>query len=98
MDPDFPESLQEDTELNKIGELGGEYGLTTGRKRTINWLNVDKLIKSINISGCTNIIISKIDILEKLGIYKYYYKNELRKYNTLLTMMSKLEKILENKC
>ena len=98
VDPDFPESLQEDTELKKIGELGEEYGVTTGRKRTINWLNVDKLITAINISGCTAVIISKIDILEKLGVYKYYYKNELHEYNTLLTMMSKLEKILENEC
>ena len=43
----------------------------------------------------TTIIISKIF---RSWVYKYYYKNELRKYNTLLTVMSKLEKIIENKC
>ena len=62
IDPDFPLSLLKNDELRKIGELGEEYGNTTGRKRIINYLNLDKLIKSINLSGTTRIIISKTDV------------------------------------
>ena len=65
----FPEELLEDKELSKIIELGKEYGVTTGRKRKVNWLNVDLLIKAVNISGTTHLVISKIDILKQLNIY-----------------------------
>ena len=46
VDPLFPESLWQDEELNKLIELGKEYGTTTGRRRLVNWLNFDKLIFS----------------------------------------------------
>ena len=65
-DPDFPEDLLENNELKKIGQEGEEYGTTTGRKRKVNFLNLDKLIYSINISGTNNLIMSKIDILENV--------------------------------
>ena len=97
-DPDFPEELFNDKDLNKIGELGEEYGVTTGRKRAVNWLNVDKLVKSINMTGCTNLVISKIDILKELGVFKMYYDNELIVFETIEKMMCQLEKILENEC
>ena len=84
--------------MNKIGELGEEYGVTTGRKRAVNWLNVDKLVKSINMTGCTNLVISKIDILKELGVFKMYYSNELIVFETIEKMMCQLEKILENEC
>ena len=38
-------------ELLSIALEGIEYGVTTGRGRTVNWLNLDKLIDAINISG-----------------------------------------------
>lgn len=97
-DPEFPNTLLEDENLKKIGELGEEYGVTTGRKRTVNWLNVDKLIQSINITGCSNLIISKIDILKDLGVFKMYYKNELLVFETIEKMLYQLEKTLENEC
>jgi adenylosuccinate synthase len=70
VDPLFPEILWDDTQLNKLIELGGEYGSTTGRKRIVNWLNFGKLMESINLSGVTKVIINKCDILEELGIFK----------------------------
>lgn len=72
IDPDFPDSLLEDEELKLIGKIGEEYGVTTNRLRKVNWLNINKLIKSINITGTNILIISKIDILEKVDIYKLY--------------------------
>ena len=56
-------------ELAKIGDLGQEYGVTTGRRRKVNWLNFDLLKKAVDMTGPTQIIVNKVDILEELGIY-----------------------------
>lgn len=98
IDPDFPESLLEDEELSLIIEKGHEYGTTTNRKRKVNWLNVDKLIKAIQISGATHIIISKTDVLETVGFYNFFYEIELRKYSNIETMKEKIKEIIKNKC
>jgi adenylosuccinate synthase len=71
VDPLFPESLWDDPILDKIIEIGGEKGTTTGRKRIVNWLNVKKLCDAINLSGVTKLIINKCDILEQVGVFKY---------------------------
>lgn len=93
VDPLFPESLWEDEELNKLIELGGEYGSTTGRKRIVNWLNFGKLIKAINLSGCNKVIINKCDILEKLGIFKMTNYNGMKsvKFSSLDFMKDALK-------
>lgn len=70
IDPLFPESLWQDEELNKLIDLGAEYGTTTGRKRLVNWLNFDRLLYAIKKSGVTKLIINKCDIIEKLNIFK----------------------------
>ena len=97
-DPDFPEELLKDDDLKKLGELGEEYGSTTGRQRIVNWLNVDKLIKAINISGTTSLIISKVDIIQKLGIYKIYYKEKLISYENYNNMKDDLISIICSNC
>ena len=86
IDPFFPESLLDNEELLMVIKEGKEYGTTTGRMRKVNWLNLDKLIEAINISGTTNIIISKIDVLEKVNLYKLYYNKELVVFNTIEIM------------
>ena len=70
LDPEFPEDLLDDMELLSVADEGQEYGVTTGRRRKVNWLDVDKLRQAINISGTTHLIISKIDVFEKLKLYK----------------------------
>ena len=69
--------MLEDETLNKIALVGNEFGTTTGRARKVNWLNLDKLIEAIQISGTTDVIISKVDVLEKIGVWKYYYEGKL---------------------
>jgi len=86
VDPLFPETLWEDPTLNKIIELGQEFGSTTGRKRLVNWLNLDKLIQSIRLSGCTYLVINKCDVLEEIGVFKLYYKNRLVELDTMHEM------------
>jgi adenylosuccinate synthase len=92
VDPLFPETLWDDPVLNKIIELGGEYGSTTGRKRLVNWLNVDKLLKAIRLSGCSELIINKCDVLEKVGVFKLIHGGELLEFNSL----SDMKKYLHN--
>lgn len=77
VDPLFPEVLFQDNDLNKIIEEGQELGTTTGRKRAVNWLRIDSLIKAINISGVTKLIINKCDILLKLNLFKIIKDNNI---------------------
>lgn len=86
VDPDFPETLHNNNELKTIAETGREYGVTTGRGRKVNYLNLTKLIEAINITGCNKIIISKCDILEQVNIYKLFMNNKLIEYNSLELM------------
>lgn len=64
VDPEFPESLDQDKNLSLIQANGQEFGVTTGRKRRVNWLNMTRLINAINMTGTTHLVISKCDILE----------------------------------
>jgi adenylosuccinate synthase len=97
-DDDFPDSLLENKELELIGQLGHEFGVTTGRRRTVNYLNLDKLIYSINVTGTQTLIMSKCDILEKAEIFKYYYNNELISCKNIKSMKNDIEDILNKNC
>lgn len=88
VDPLFPETLWQDDELNMLIEAGQEFGSTTGRKRIANWLNLNKLIDAIKISGATKLIINKCDILDQIHTYKLFQNNNLYKFNTLQSMQS----------
>jgi len=61
-----------DNIFSKIREVGEEYGATTGRPRQCNWLNVDKLIRSMRVNGCTHLVLNKIDVLEEVGAWSLY--------------------------
>jgi len=98
IDPDFPEELLEDPELLKVVNTGQEYGTTTGRKRKANWLNLNKLINAINISGTTNLIISKIDVLESVNIYKLYYNSQLITFENINNIKDFVYNTLLNQC
>lgn len=45
-------------------ELGKEYGATTGRRRQVNYLDLDFILKSCLINGVTDLIINKVDVLK----------------------------------
>lgn len=97
-DPRFPSSLLEDPELSKIASLGEEFGVTTGRPRKVNWLNLDMLIASINLTGTTNLVISKCDILKKLKKFKMFSENSLRTFKTFDAMSKAITLIITNEC
>jgi len=67
--------------FEKIREIGEEYGATTGRPRQCNWLDVDRLIKSININGITHLVLNKVDVLEVLGRHSIYDRKKLYNFD-----------------
>ena len=96
-DPDFPEELLLESNFKKIGELGEEYGTTTGRKRKVNYLNLDKLEQAVYLSGTTHLIISKLDILLELGVYKLFYGGEIHAFSHMTEMQKYIQKVLLDK-
>lgn len=84
-----------DIDLEGLGELGEEVGSTTGRKRQCNWLNLDRLIRAIDINGVNVLIINKCDIIKKLGKFKLYHNTELVKFDTFEEMKEYIENNLK---
>lgn len=80
--------------FEKIRLEGNEYGATTGRPRQINWLNVNDIIKSININGVNKLIINKMDVLETLEYYKFIYNNEVQTFNSSNEMLNKVKDLI----
>ena len=98
VDPLFPTKLLENEELLLIAKEGQEYGTTTGRLRTVNWLDFNRLIKAINITGSTHIVISKIDIFEKINIFKINYNNSIIEFNSINDIKEYIKTELTDKC
>jgi adenylosuccinate synthase len=98
-DPLFPEELLSDPDRLSVANAGKEYGVTTGRRRKVNWLNLAKLIKSINISGATDIIISKVDVLELVNQFHVYdIENKLITFKSINAMQNYVKASIMNYC
>lgn len=85
---------ENDPVLEKIQEVGGEFGATTGRKRKVRWLDLDGVIKAINVNGVNELIINKADVLETVGVFKYVYKGQTKECKTLTEFQESIERIL----
>lgn len=76
----FPTELK-DKIADEIRDRGKEYGTTTGRPRRVGWLDLETVKFACQVSGITEIVITKIDILSgvkkiKVGIgYKLNRKS-----------------------
>ena len=70
--------------FNKIQKIGEEFGATTGRKRQVNWMNLDFLKKAMDINGVTHLVINKMDVLSEVrrwalfdkGLKKFFQEEE----------------------
>ena len=58
--------------FERIQEVGNEFGATTGRKRRVNWLNLNEVTRAMHINGVTNLIINKADVLDEVGEFAVY--------------------------
>jgi adenylosuccinate synthase len=58
----FPTEI-EGPEQERMRELGGEYGTTTGRERRCGWLDLVGLRYAARVNGLTSIALTKLDVL-----------------------------------
>ena len=97
LDPEFPEELLDDKELLSVCDVGMEYGTTTGRRRKVNWLDLNKLKEAINISGTTHLIMSKLDILEYINLFKLK-NNKIISFHNIELMKQYINHYLKKNC
>lgn len=62
--------LEYKEDLDNIANVGKEFGATTGRKRKVDFLNIDMLLRAIEVNGVDILIISKLDVLREVNIWK----------------------------
>lgn len=72
--------------FNKLASLGHEYGATTGRKRQCNWMNLNEVIRAIEVNGVNMLIVNKCDIIKQLGVFKLYHNNEIVEFENIEDM------------
>jgi len=73
----FPTELR-DQLGEKIREMGGEYGATTGRPRRCGWFDAVVVNHSVRINGIREMVITKLDVLnnfEKIKVCVGYRLN-----------------------
>lgn len=100
-DPFFPELDEVEPILREIAEIGNEFGVTTGRPRKVRWLDLDMLVKAVNISGTTILVMNKCDVLEKVestGLLKYKYQGCERNVETVECMKGEVTEIIREHC
>ncbi len=65
----FPTELSCETGT-RLQVLGGEKGATTGRLRRCGWLDLPLLAQAIKLTGTTELVVTKLDILKQFAEYK----------------------------
>jgi adenylosuccinate synthase len=76
-----PMPSEQDNEVGEnIRQRGGEFGATTGRPRRVGWLNLDELKLACELSDCTDIVMTKADILAGLSEVKVFVDNSWKTF------------------
>ncbi|MDR0738190.1 MAG: adenylosuccinate synthase [Prevotellaceae bacterium] len=65
----FPTELNDETGKN-IRQMGHEFGATTGRPRRTGWLDLVALKYSVMLSGVTQLLMTKADVLDDFETIK----------------------------
>jgi len=74
----FPTELN-DTVGDHLGEKGQEIGTVTKRKRRCGWFDANLVKQSVKISGITDIVLTKLDVLDELEFIKICVSYKLGK-------------------
>lgn len=80
----FPTELFDETG-DILGEVGHEYGVTTGRKRRCGWYDAVVVNYAARINGLTDLAITKLDVLGALDSIKVCvaYECDGKRYTTV---------------
>ncbi len=65
----FPTEL-EDATGQRLRDIGGEYGATTGRPRRCGWLDLVALRYAVRVNGLDSLAITKLDVLSGFDTLK----------------------------
>lgn len=65
----FPTELDDETG-DKIRNIGGEFGTTTGRPRRTGWFDAVIVRHSVRVNGLDSLAINKLDTLANVGTLK----------------------------
>jgi len=88
-----PES---DRTLELIGQIGNEFGATTGRKRQCNYLNLNNLLDALKYNSCTVCIMNKCDVLQEVDYYCVILDNIKTEFSTWEVMRDWLTDRIRN--
>ena len=66
--------------FNKMGDIGEEFGATTGRRRQCNWMNMQTLERAIRINGVTHLVFNKVDVLRAVGEWAVIDSGKVKKF------------------
>lgn len=80
-----------DPMLDKIGDLGQEFGATTGRRRQVNYIDLNRVNKAIRMNSVNILHINKMDILRELNCWKVILNNEIVKLKSEKTFKKVLK-------
>ena len=65
----FPTELNDSVGVH-LGKKGKEFGTVTKRKRRCGWFDANLVRQSVKISGVTDIVLTKLDVLDELDTIK----------------------------
>lgn len=68
--------------FDKMGDIGEEFGATTGRRRQCNWMNMQTLERAIRVNGVTHLVFNKMDVLREVGQWAVIDGSKVRKFPT----------------
>lgn len=91
----FPTELSGDIH-KRLQTAGAEFGTTTGRPRRCGWIDIPQLRYALMLNGCTDINLTKLDVLTgfdeiKIGVKYRYQGKEIRNMPASLAVFSNVE-------
>ncbi len=96
----FPTEFDEDFS-EKVRQLGGEFGATTGRPRRCGWFDAVLVNHSARVNGLTHFAVTKLDVLDTLEEIKICtgYKldgKEIEYFPADVSMLDRIEPVYES--
>ena len=72
--------------FGQIGDIGEEYGATSGRRRQVNWMKMQTRERAIRMNGVTHVVFNKVDVLRTVGEWAVIDHEKVRKFNNEKSM------------
>jgi len=85
-------------EFESIQVAGKEYGVTTGRKRKVRFLCLNRLVNSIQSTGTNIVVLNKWDILEKIHIFRLVMDEDVLSFENSSVMFNFIKGIILSCC